>query len=152
MLRLMGTAPVTAFDRASNLLPLVSSGGFGVGKHYGRASREAFRGPFARGGGRTLSFHSLMRELLGKPSFTDATEVALSERFADRPVLTIFGERNDPFGFQERFRRYFEQPPTEHVLERGNHFPMCDDPGAFAEWVRAWESESVRAGAEMIAV
>lgn len=104
------------------------------------------------GGGRTLSFHSLMRGLLGKPSFTDATEVALSERFADRPVLTIYGERNDPFGFQERFRRYFEQPPTEHVLERGNHFPMCDDPGAFTEWVRAWESESVRAGAEVIAV
>ena len=60
---------------------------------------------------------------------------------ADRSLLTIFGENNDPLGFQpawaERFARIeqFEVP-------NGSHFPMCDDPGLVANAIRTWHHQT----------
>ena len=36
--------------------------------------------------------------------------------------------------------------PDTHqvVVSRGNHFPMCDDPGLLASSIRAWQRERVR--------
>jgi pimeloyl-ACP methyl ester carboxylesterase len=58
---------------------------------------------------------------------------------ADRPLLTVFGQFNDPLRFQPRWKALF---PAAHQLKvrRGNHFPMCDDPdlvaGALASFAR----------------
>jgi hypothetical protein len=40
---------------------------------------------------------------------------------------TIFGQRNDPFGFQPRWKQLFPHARDVVVLKE-NHFPMCDAP------------------------
>ena len=52
-------------------------------------------------------------------------------------MLTIFGERNGPCGFQDRHHDIF----SDHeglIVSKGNHFPMMADPDLFADTVRAW--------------
>ena len=56
------------------------------------------------------------------------------------PVLTVFGERNDPFGFADRWRSLFPQAESR-VVPGGNHFPMCDAPDEVAGWIRAWAGD-----------
>lgn len=43
------------------------------------------------------------------------------------PLLTVFGERNDPLGFQPRWAERFAEI-TQFEVPNSNHFPMCDDP------------------------
>jgi haloalkane dehalogenase len=50
-------------------------------------------------------------------------------------MMTIFGARNDPFGFQQRWKEMFPHA-TEHAVDGGHHFPMCDDPDLFARALR----------------
>jgi len=70
------------------------------------------------------------------PGPTPPPETALAA-LRDVPVLTIFGERNDPFRFQAEWRRRF--PAAEQVVvPNGNHFPMCDHPGLVAASIRRW--------------
>lgn len=48
------------------------------------------------------------------------------------PVLTVFGERNDPAPFQRRWSRPY--PNAQQVaVPQGYHFPMIDDPQLFAD-------------------
>ena len=142
MLRLMSSWPVTALGMVTNLIPRLTATRFGVGRHLDRDAKRAFRGPFRDWASRRR-FHRLMRSALRSDAHYDAIERAAATTLADRPVLTIFGERNDPFGFQERHHATF----ADHqglVLEKGNHFPMCDDPDLFAATVREWWQAKVQ--------
>jgi pimeloyl-ACP methyl ester carboxylesterase len=67
---------------------------------------------------------------------------ALAGPFHRLPLLTIFGEHNDPLGFQPQWKRRF---PTARqiVISKGNHFPMCDAPDVVASEIRAWYRECV---------
>jgi len=64
--------------------------------------------------------------------------------FAELPLLTIFGERNDPFHFQQRWRELFPGA-RQLVIPGGNHFPMCDDPPFVAEAIERWRRTSIAA-------
>jgi len=57
--------------------------------------------------------------------------------------LTIFGERNDPLGFQPHWRVVFPAA-RQVVIPKGNHFPMCDAPDVVAEEIRRWHNEQVK--------
>jgi pimeloyl-ACP methyl ester carboxylesterase len=71
-----------------------------------------------------------------------ALQRALTGSSKDLPLITIFGERNDPLGFQPRWKELF--PRAQQVLvPRGNHFPMCDAPDLVAETIRVWYRERV---------
>jgi haloalkane dehalogenase len=72
-------------------------------------------------------------------------EIALGTTLRDRPLLTIFGQYNDPFGFQRRWRELF--PHARQVLvARGNHFPMNDDPPGVAAAIGSWWQEVIDHG------
>lgn len=76
------------------------------------------------------------------PPRSGAITKALEAGLAELPALSIFGERNDPFGFQARIADTF--PHHEgHVIPDGNHFPMCDDPELFAATVREWWAREI---------
>ena len=61
--------------------------------------------------------------------------------FRRLPLLTIFGERNDPLGFQPQWKQLF--PNSRQVtVPKGNHFPMCDDPDLVADAIRAWHHDA----------
>jgi pimeloyl-ACP methyl ester carboxylesterase len=69
---------------------------------------------------------------------------SLKAELADVPTLTIFGERNDPFGWQGRYEKTFKRTKSV-VIEKGNHFPSMDDPDKFAASIRRWWAEAVGA-------
>ncbi len=140
MLALMGSAPMREFDAITGLLARVSASNFGAGRYLDDASRDAFRAGIGREGLRT--FHRYMRDARQSDSIYERAGSALAGPFKTLPLLTIFGERNDPFGFQQRWKRMFPDA-RQVVVAKGNHFPMCDDPDLVAGSIRSWHREHV---------
>ena len=141
MLKTMGSGFMTGLDATTNLIPRLSAGSFGVGRHLDRAGRTAFVGPFQEKGPRRR-FHQLMASVMEESDYLMGLERALSTTLAGKPVLTIYGERNDPFGFQARFKEHFPDG-EEMIVPKGLHFPMCDEPQGFAERVSRWHTASL---------
>jgi haloalkane dehalogenase len=139
MLRTVGSGWLRAIDVATGFVPRLSATGFGVGRHLEWSERRAFLTPFADRQ-RIGRFHDLIRSALSSPDHFAAVAAATAGPLRNRPVLTIFGERNDPFGFQRRLHELFPQHGEGVVVARGNHFPMMDDPQLFARSVRSWHA------------
>ncbi len=128
MLALMGSSVVCELDARTGWLPRLTSTAFGVGRNMDEASRSAFRL-----GMNPRAFHEYMRDA----RHCDALYERAGRALADVPLLTIFGERNDPFHFQQSWKALF--PAARQVVVRGgNHFPMCDDPALVERELRAW--------------
>jgi len=140
MLALMGSPAMREFDALTGLLPRITARPFGIGRHMDERSRRTFLAGIGPQGIR--AFHSYMRDA-GRASVYDRVEQAIEGPFRRLPVMTIFGERNDPLGFQPRWRLLFPDAP-QIVVGRGNHFPMCDDPDLVAISIRTWHRERVR--------
>jgi len=136
MLRIVSSKPVTVLDRATKLIPRITTTRFGVGLHLTKNGKRAFMGPFSLPG-RVRRFHTLMRDALREVDLYEHIERATAGPLEDKPVLTIFGEKNDPFGFQRRHAATFANHRGV-VFAKGNHFPMLDDPDLFAGTLRAW--------------
>jgi pimeloyl-ACP methyl ester carboxylesterase len=144
MLALMGSPVMRRIDVATGLLARVTSTAFGVGRHLDDASRRAYRTGFARSMG---AFH----DYLGEARFSDEIYLevtrALTGPFRRLPLLTIFGERNDPLGFQPQWKQLF--PDSRQItIPKGNHFPMCDAPDLVTDTIRAWHHELLRGSME----
>ncbi len=145
MLRIMGSRPVTALGTATRIVPRMTATGMGVGRHLDAAGRAAFLAPFADRQ-RTRRFHRLIRSPLAEPeAFAEIAE-AVNGPVGALPVLTIFGERNDPFGFQDRINGLFPNHAAGVVVENGNHFPMMDDPDLFASTLTEWHHAHIAEG------
>lgn len=135
MLALMGSAPVRELDVATDVLARVTSTSFGVGRHWRRADRAVFRAGIDVPARR--AWHAYFRDARGAQALYAEVDAALRGSLADRPLLTIFGQFNDPLRFQPRWKALF---PTAHQLKvrRGNHFPMCDDPDLVASALKSF--------------
>jgi haloalkane dehalogenase len=140
MLRLMGSAPLREFDARTGFLLRVAASSFGVGRHLDGHSRAAFRAGIGADGLRT--FHQYMRDARIADSVYRETSAALAGPFKSLPLLTIFGQRNDPLGFQPRWKQMFPDA-RQVVVPKGNHFPMCDDADLVADAIRLWHRERV---------
>ena len=140
MLRLMGSPLLRGLDTATNFVPRLTSGRFGVGRHLGRPARTGFLGP-TQERARRRTFHQLMADASRSTRLLEPIETALQTSLADLPVLTIFGQYNDPLHFQARWRELFPHA-RQVVVPRGNHFPMNDDPLGVAAAIRSWWQHS----------
>jgi pimeloyl-ACP methyl ester carboxylesterase len=140
MLALMGSAPVREMDVATNILARITSTSFGVGRHFSRADRAVFRAGIDAPARR--AWHAYFRDARGARALYSEVDAALRGSLADRPLLTIFGQFNDPLRFQPRWKALF---PSAHQLKvrRGNHFPMCDDPDLVASALKAFAERPV---------
>jgi haloalkane dehalogenase len=129
MLGVMGSAPVRELDAATDVLSRVTSTSFGVGRHWSRGDRAVFRAGIDVSARR--AWHAYFRDARGADALYAEVDDALRGTLANRPLLTIFGQLNDPLRFQPRWKALF---PTAQQLKvrRGNHFPMCDDPDLVA--------------------
>lgn len=124
MLRLMGSAPMALLDRLTGWLPRISATRYGVGRHLDNHDRSVFRA--GMDGRRRHTFHRYLDS--ARPGHTDYAAIETNVQvLADRPLTTIFGERNDPGHFQEHWLERFPDT-TQLVVPGGYHFPMCDDP------------------------
>jgi haloalkane dehalogenase len=137
MLTLMGSPAMRRIDLATGLLARVTATAFGVGRHLDETSRRAYRAGLERSMG---AFHDYLGEARFSDEIYDEVTRALSGPFRRLPVLTIFGERNDPLGFQPQWKRLF--PDSRQItIPKGNHFPMCDDPNLVTDAIRAWHHD-----------
>ncbi|MGI9611321.1 MAG: alpha/beta fold hydrolase [Acidimicrobiales bacterium] len=136
MLRVMGSRVATASLGTLRTIPRLSKTSAGVGAHFDDADRRAFFGPY-RSRATSRNFHRTMRSARQATASFERAEQALAGPLGHLPVLTIFGAKNDPFGFADRWRTLF---PTarQWTVEDGNHFPMNDDPDGFAAHITNW--------------
>lgn len=141
MLRIMGSRSMTATLGSLRVVPRLSRTSAGVGRHFDAADRTAFFGPY-RSRSKARNFHRTMRSARRATGTFERAEQALIGPLAHLPVLTIFGEKNDPFGFADRWQNLFPAA-RQWTVEGGNHFPMCDDPDGFVEHVAAWHRVEV---------
>jgi haloalkane dehalogenase len=141
MLAVMGSAPVRASNALTGWMPaLTGAMGIGADARWDRAARAAFRAGWDRSG--RAATHRYFADARRSNPLYAAIETSLRGSLAGRPMLTIFGERNDPFDFQGIWRRLFPHARQE-VVARGHHFPMCEAPKAVAGWVGDWHRASV---------
>jgi len=138
MLAIVGSPIMREFDVLTGLVPHITSSAFGIGRHLDRPSRAAFRAAMGPRGLR--SFHGFMRDALHCDDLYARAAAVLAGPLAPVPLLTIFGERNDPFGFQKRWKELFPAA-LQVVVPKGNHFPMCDAPDLVAQTIRSWHQE-----------
>ena len=140
MLAIVGSSLFREFDVLTQIIPTITSSSFGIGKHMDEVSRRAFSAGIGRQGVR--SFHRYLHDARKAESLYKELNLAFSGPFRDLPLLTIFGERNDPLGFQPRWKQMFSGA-RQIVVPKGNHFPMCDDPDLVATSIREWHRQSV---------
>jgi pimeloyl-ACP methyl ester carboxylesterase len=142
MLALLSNPLVREFDVATGLLAWITATSFGAGRNLDQSGRRALRSAI-RGDG-LRAFHRLMSDALHSQPLYARVERALTAEFRDLPVLTVFGERNDPFEFQKCWKALFPSA-RQVVVPNGHHFPMCDDPTLVATSISAWYSDLVAA-------
>ena len=136
----MGSAPIREFSVLTGILTRITASTFGMGLHQNEASRKAFLAGIGRQG--TRAFHGYMRNCRKSESIYREIDRALTGTFSSLPLLTIFGERNDPLGFQPHWKQLFPDA-RQIVVAKGNHFPMCDDAGLVADSIREFHRERV---------
>jgi pimeloyl-ACP methyl ester carboxylesterase len=141
MLALMGSRVIRELDAWTDFMGWIGSSSFGAGRHLDAASRRAFRKGSAAGA--RAAFHYYMRSALHSAALYRGIHAALTGPLATMPVLTIFGEHNDPFGFQRRWKALFPHA-SQVVVPGGHHFPMCDDPELVSDAIRSWYVAAVR--------
>jgi len=125
MLTLMGSAPAGRLDADIGWLPRLAATSFGVSRHWSRSDAAVFRAAIDASARR--AWHSYFSSARDSHDLYTELDAGLRERLAGRPLLTIFGQFNDPLRFQKRWRTYY--PDAQQVkVPRGNHFPMCDNP------------------------
>jgi haloalkane dehalogenase len=134
MLATMGSATARELDAAIPFLPRLTSTGFGVGRQWSRADRAIFRAGIDRQARR--AWHGYFRDARKADELYAELDAGLRGPLSSVPLMTIFGQFNDPLRFQPRWKALF--PAVHQVTVRhGNHFPMCDDPDLVASAVKA---------------
>ena len=144
-LRIIASRPFGTLNSLTNAMALVTASRHGVGRHMSSADQRAFRGPWRSVSGRWAT----QQILAGVPRIDPmmaTLERSLPAALTGLPVLTLFGRRNDPYGWQDRFGQMFPQA-TAAGITGGHHFPFDDDPDAYAAAISAWWAEKVASAA-----
>jgi pimeloyl-ACP methyl ester carboxylesterase len=140
MLAVIGSGFMRELNVLTGFIPRLTSTSFGVGRHLDEPARQAFFAGMGTRGRR--AFHNYIRDARQCDNLYDEIARALAGPLSRLPLLTIFGERNDPFGFQQRWKALYPDA-RQVVVAKGNHFPMCDDPDLAAREIRSWYRECV---------
>lgn len=135
MLAVMGSRPVTWLDAYTGIVSRVTASAFGTGRGSDDAARQRVRQTLDRNA--LLVFHAYLRDARRESRIYDEADAALAGPLRNLPVVTIFGERNDPFGFQREWKKRFPDA-WQIVVPGGHHFPMCDDPDLVARTLDAF--------------
>lgn len=135
-LRVLGSRPVGAVNDRTNALARLTATSYGVGRRMTAADRRIFRGPW-RSRGHRRATQNIIAAARSVDAAMAQVEPRLGAVFADRPVLTLFGAKNDPYGWQARFQRIFPTATAVQIPD-GHHFPFDDDPERYAAAVTAW--------------
>jgi pimeloyl-ACP methyl ester carboxylesterase len=142
-LKAVGSRPFGALNTLTNVMALVTASRYGVGRHMSRADRRAFRGPWRSRSNRRAT-QDILAEVLNIDPVMAEVERSLQTTLAGLPVLTLFGRKNDRYGWQNRFQQVFPHA-TAAGISNGHHFPFNDDPDAYSAAISAWWAQKVTA-------
>lgn len=141
MLGVIANPLVGLANSLTNALAIVTATSYGVGRHMTKADRKSFLGPW-----RSLAERRATQQVLAGVLRIDplmaGIERDLANKLGDVPVLTLFGRKNDSYGWQERFGHLFRNV-TAVGIKDGRHFPFNDDPDAYSAAISRWWSEKV---------
>jgi pimeloyl-ACP methyl ester carboxylesterase len=140
-LEIAGSRPFGAVNNLTNVMARFTASRYGVGREMSRADRRAFLGPWRSRNSRRATQQTLAGMLRIDPVMAEV-ERSLRIALADLPVLTLFGRKNDRYGWQARFGQIFPQA-TATAIERGHHFPFDDDPDAYSGAICTWWAQRV---------
>ncbi len=132
----MGSAMMREFMVWTGFMAWGSATGLGVGRHFDRATRRAWR--------RGLRPHAKRRFLhhLFADAAKDRVTAQAAERgvaaLSNRPTLTVFGQFGDYFFFRRGWRR-IRPAMSDLTVPRGLHFPQSDNPALVAEAISDWQ-------------
>jgi pimeloyl-ACP methyl ester carboxylesterase len=143
MLAVMAGGLTRQISVATGALSGLTATTFGVGRHLDEASRRAYRAGLQKG---MQVFHDYLHDARDSDLYEEIAR-GFTGPLRRLPLLTIFGERNDPLGFQPQWKALFPDA-RQIVIPRGNHFPMCDAPDVVADQIRRWHRERVELGQE----
>lgn len=136
MLTVVGSRPFSAVNTLTNVAARFTASSYGAGRNMSKADRRAFLGPWRSRSSRQATLRVLAGLLRADPVMAEV-ERSLRTTLADLPVLTLFGRKNDPYGWQARFQQIFPQATAAGIPD-GHHFPFNDDPGAYSAAICAW--------------
>jgi pimeloyl-ACP methyl ester carboxylesterase len=136
MLKIVGSPLFGAVNSLTNVAARFTASSYGVGRKMSRADRRSFLGPWRSRRSRRATQQVLAGVLRIDPVMADV-ERSLRTTLADLPVLTLFGRKNDPYGWQSRFQQIFPNV-TAVGLAGARHFPFNDDPDAYGAAITAW--------------
>jgi haloalkane dehalogenase len=142
-LKVVGSRPFGVVNTLTNAVALVTASRHGVGRHMSKADRRAFLGPWRSPGSRRAT-QDILAGALRIDQVMAGIERSLRATLAGLPVLTLFGRKNDPYGWQSRFQQIFPRA-TAAGIDDGHHFPFNDDPDAYSAAISAWWVETVAA-------
>lgn len=141
MLKLVGSRPFGAVNALTNATALFTASRYGVGRNMTRADRRIFLAAWRSRGSRQAT-QQILAGVLRIDPLMNGLEQSLRTNLADLPVLTLFGRKNDPYGWQSRFQQIFPRA-TAAGIDDGHHFPFNDNPDAYAGAINAWWVEKV---------
>jgi pimeloyl-ACP methyl ester carboxylesterase len=141
MLKVIANPLVGALIELTNVLAAVTATSYGVGRHLTKADRQSFLGPWRSRADRRATQQVLAGVLRIDPLMAEV-ERELKAKLSSLPVLTLFGRKNDPYHWQQRFAEVFRNV-TAVGIEDGNHFPFNDDPDTYSAAIRRWWTEAV---------
>jgi pimeloyl-ACP methyl ester carboxylesterase len=144
MLRTVDSAPFGAVNDLTNVLAQFTATSYGVGRRMSRADRRCFLGPWRSRRSRRAT-QQVLAGVLSIDPLMAGVERSLRTTLAGLPVLTLFGRRNDPYGWQSRFQQIFPQV-TAVGLADAHHFPFNDDAEAYSAAITSWWARSAAQG------
>jgi pimeloyl-ACP methyl ester carboxylesterase len=143
MLAVMGSHFIRRFSVTTGALAWVTATPFGTGRHLDAADRQAYRAGFRKS---MRVFHDYLRDARDSDLYEEIA-AGLEGPLRHLPLLTIFGERNDPLHFQPRWKALFPAA-RQVVIPKGNHFPMCDAPDVVSREIGRWYRDCVLGSGE----
>jgi pimeloyl-ACP methyl ester carboxylesterase len=136
ILRIIGNPVVGVINEATNVIARFTATSYGVGRLMSKEDRRAFLGPWRDHANRRATQQVLAHVADIDPLMREI-ETALQSKLNPLPVLTLFGRKNDRYGWQARFNRLFGNV-TAAVIDDGHHFPFNDDPQFFSRSITEW--------------
>ena len=128
-LLIMGSILIREIMAWTGFLAWASATRFGVGRHFDKATKKAWR-QCLRDRSRRRFVHRMFTDAARDQTVARGAELGLAA-IADRPTLTVFGQFGDYFRFRRGWRR-IRPDVNELTVPRGLHFPQCDDPALVA--------------------
>jgi len=141
MLRIVASRPFGVINGLTNMMARFTATSYGVGRKLSRSERRIFIRPWRSRANRRAT-QAVLGGVLRIDPVMARVEPSLRTSLPGLPVLTLFGRKNDPYGWQARFGEIFPHAQAVGIPD-GHHFPFDDDPRAYADAISAWWKNNV---------